>query len=185
MKTIEPRLKFSLSWLPENLIKNFLREIIGRNSDSHYKVPARNFLMSLVLKVGVFLNGCSSREEPVSEAVMHLTFDGERCIFEGPIYLKAGPATLYFHNDSDQIAAVNLLRHTGSETSQDVIGYLGEEPSSKIASPWTIKDDTWQAILPGDEHTWMGDLEPGNHHMVCARISPLGVWFGTGLEVVQ
>lgn len=97
--------------------------------------------------------GCSPREEPVSEALMHLTFDGESCIFEGLIYLKAGPATLYFHNDSDQIAAVNLLRHTGGETSQDVIDYLGEEPSSKKAPPWTVKYDTWQAKLPGEEHT--------------------------------
>lgn len=128
---------------------------------------------------------CSPREGPFSEAVMHLTFDGESWIFEGPIHLKAGTATLYFHNNSDRIAAVNLLIHTGSETSQDVIGYLGEEPSTKKAPPWTVKYDTWQAKLPGEKHTWTGDLERGNHHMVWVHISPWGVWFGTELEVVQ
>ena len=100
-------------------------------SEISKSVTARNFLISLLLLGGIFLVGCSPSEEPVSEAEMHLTFDGESCIFEGPIYLEAGPAKLYFHNGSDQLAAVNLLRHTGGETSQDVIGYLGEEPSSK------------------------------------------------------
>lgn len=129
--------------------------------------------------------GCGAGETPVSGGEMHLTFDGESCTFEGPTYLKAGPATLHFHNDSEIMAAVNLMRHKGDETIQDAIEYIGEEPFTGHAASWTEDLGTWQAILAGERLTWEGELEPGIHHMVCAGIQPYGVWFGTGLVVVE
>jgi hypothetical protein len=138
-----------------------------------------------LLIVPLLMMGCGSSETPVSGGEMHLTFDGESCTFEGPTYLKAGPATLHFHNNSEIMAAVNLVRHTGDETIQDAIEQFGEEPSTGHAPPWVEDLGTWKAILAGESLTWEGELEAGIHHMVCAGIQPYGVWFGTGLEVVE
>ncbi len=43
--------------------------------------------------------------------------------------------------------------------------------------------DTWHPVSAGETFRWQGDLEPGIQTMVCARTSPLSVWFGTGLTV--
>jgi hypothetical protein len=115
-----------------------------------------------------------------------LTFDGENCTYEGLTELAAGPVVLVFHNESDgRAAAVNLVRHTGNETIQDMIDYIGEEPSTGHHPLWTEELGTWQGVIPGKTHLWYGDLEPGTYTMVCAFTSPLGVWFGTGLTIEE
>lgn len=79
---------------------------------------------------------------------------------------------------------MNLVRHTGDETIQDVIDIIGEEPSKAHAPSWTVDiQGVWKWVSAGESHTWEGVLEPGIHHMVCARFTPYGVWFGTGLTV--
>lgn len=120
--------------------------------------------------------------EEVEGNCLELTFDGESCTYEGPTDLKTGPVTLLFLNESEGRAAVNLVRHTGDETIQDMIDYIGEEPSTGTAPTWTRGLGTFQVIRSGESHTWEGVLEPGIHTMVCA--SPqYGIWFGTGLTV--
>ena len=116
-------------------------------------------------------------------ALLQLTFDGESCTYEGPTELTAGPVELLFHNESEGRAAVNLVRHTGDETIQDIIDYIGEEPTTKHHPSWTVELGTWRIIGPDETHRWEGELEPAIHHMVCARLSPIGAWFGTGLTV--
>jgi hypothetical protein len=79
---------------------------------------------------------------------------------------------------------VNLMRHTGDRTIQDMIDYLGPEPSSAHAPSWVRSLGTWDwAVFPGETVVWEGDLEPGTHTVICAIVSPFGVWFGTGLIV--
>ena len=113
-----------------------------------------------------------------------LTFDGESCTYEGPTDLASGPAVLVFFNDSPELAAVNVLRHTGDETIQDAIDHIGEEPSSKHHPSWSIELGTWKSLAGGMSLRWEGVLEPGIHHMVCASFKQ-GVWFGTGLTVEE
>jgi hypothetical protein len=114
---------------------------------------------------------------------MELTFDGESCTYEGPSKLKAGPVTLFFHNESEATAAVNLVRHTGDQTIQDMIEYIGEEPTTKHAPGWVEELGTWKLTTRGESHTWEGVLEPGIHTMVCARYRPSGAWHGGGFTV--
>jgi len=121
--------------------------------------------------------------EKVEGICLELTFDGESCAYEGPTHLKTGPVTLLFHNKSGGNAAVNLVVHTGNQTIQDAIDYIGEEPTTKHYPSWTRELGTWRSVPPGESHTWEGVLEPGIYHMVCARLKPLGGWFGTGLVV--
>ena len=139
----------------------------------------------LVLAVVVLILGaCAAGDEGVEAGLLRLTFDGESCTYEGPTTHTAGPAVLVFLNESEGRAAVNLVRHTGDETIQDAIDYIGEEPTTRNAPSWTTDvRGVWRPVPAGESFRWEGDLEPGIHVMVCARWSPLGVWFGTGLTV--
>ena len=139
----------------------------------------------LLLIVALLMTACGSGDKAVSDGELLLTFDGDSCTYEGPKFLKAGPVTLNFFNESEGGAAVNLVRHTGDETIQDMIDTFVEEPSTGHAPSWTSEVGTWHPIRAGESYTWEGALEPGIHSMVCARIGPLGVWFGTGLTVVD
>ncbi len=122
--------------------------------------------------------------EKVEGICLWLSFDGESCTYEGPTEFKKGGVTLLVINESAAGASVNLVRHTGDETIQDAIDHIGEEPSSKHHPSWTIEiPGVWKRVPPGESYTWEGILEPGIHTMVCARLNPFGVWFGTGLTV--
>jgi hypothetical protein len=114
---------------------------------------------------------------------MKLSFDGEKkCVYDGPTNLNTGSVTLIFLNESGSLAAVNMMRHTGDETIQDMIDYLGEEPSSNHHPRWSEEVGTWKIISSGNSHIWNGTLEPGIHTMVCA--SPqYGIWYGGGFAV--
>jgi hypothetical protein len=124
-----------------------------------------------------------------------LTFDGEKCTYEGPTELKAGPVLIDFVNETEEAAAgewrlpvlnVNLMRHTGDETVQDMIDYLGPDPSTRHQPSWVSNPQPapWDSpVFPGQTVNWEGNLEPGTYTMICALLGPFGVWFGTGLIV--
>jgi hypothetical protein len=126
-------------------------------------------------------------EETTADAVepvlLELTFDGESCTYEGPTELSPGPVELRFYNESEESAATNMVSIDEGYTIQDVIDDLGPEPSTRFIPYWTRELGTWRSTEPGERHHWEGDLEMGLYAMVCARLSPLGVWFGTGLTV--
>ena len=112
-----------------------------------------------------------------------LTFHGDSCTYEGPTELTPGPVELTYLNESEEIAALNLTEHMQDKTIQDVIDYIGEEPTTKHAPPWVRDLGTWRGVGAGMNHSWKWDIEPATYHMVCARMTPLAVWFGTGLTV--
>lgn len=118
--------------------------------------------------------------EPVP---LRLTFNGESCIYDGKTELTPGPVELVFLNESEEAAAVNLVSIDEGYTIQDVIDDLGPEPSTGHHPPWTHELGTWGSTAPGESHRWEGVLEADLYAMVCARLTPLGVWFGTGLTV--
>ena len=142
-------------------------------------------------------------EQPSSEEAkwdyLELSFDGESCTYEGPTSFKGGPVTqqfyntegtapvtLKFYNNSEGMAAVNLIRPKGEETIQDMIDYFGEEPSTLHAPYWTNSvAGVYGGTNAGESRIWEGELEPGLYSMVCVRFTPFGVWVGTGLEVVD
>lgn len=140
----------------------------------------KRFLIGCLILVPLYGFVTAQREKPTLE----LTFYGDSCSYQGPTLFKAGPVTLRFFNESEGLAAVNLVRHTGDETIQDMMDTFVEEPSTAHHPAWTAEiKGVWKVIDAGESHTWEGALEPGIHTMVCARIKPFGVWFGTGLTV--
>ncbi len=144
-------------------------------------------LLIITVVVGlVLITACAAGaagDEAVRDGELILTFDGESCTWQYPTVLKAGPVTLLFFNESEGSAAVNLVRHTGDETIQDMIDYIGEEPSTKHYPSWTQELGTWKSVPPGESLTWEGVLEPGIYTMGCARLEPLGGWYGGGFTV--
>ena len=119
---------------------------------------------------------------------MRLTFDSSSCVYEGGDSLAAGPVSLEFLNQSDGRAGMNLVRHTGDQTIEDALAYIGDEPSSKSAPSWSRSvPGVWTTIPAGETRLWEGEVEPALHHMVCATMgpSPIQVWFGAGLTVTE
>ena len=139
--------------------------------------------ISLLVVPALLLTTCGGSDEGAEDGPLRLTFDGESCTYEGPTEITAGPVTLIFLNESEETAAVNFLMLLEGKTIEDVIEYHGEEPTSKHAPSWTRELGTWRAVRASESQHWVGDLEPASYVMVCARISPLGVWLGTGLTV--
>ena len=116
---------------------------------------------------------------------LRLTFNGDSCTYEGLTELTPGPVELVFLNQSEEAAAVNFVSIAGGHTIQDVIDGFDPEPATGHHPSWTKELGTWQSTAPGESHRWEGYLRAGLYAMVCARLLPLGVWFGTGLTVEQ
>lgn len=168
---------------------------ISNNFDKEMEQMKYNLFWKLIF-VGclllVFLTSCQifSRESTSCEDLegncLELYFDGENCTFKGPTEIKSGHFTLLFYNQLEEgEATVNFLQHTGDETIQDAIEFIGEEPTRKHHPRWTVELDTWNPIPAGEIALWEGDLDPGTYHMVCVNLDPVGGWFGTGVIVEQ
>jgi hypothetical protein len=123
----------------------------------------------------------------VEGTCLSLTFDGDSCKYDGFTEPAAVPVKLFFYNESDAYAAVVLLRHTGDETGQDMIDYMGEEPSKKHAPSWT-KILLERGIPSGRSLSWDNslehvDLESGIYTLACVKTSPHRAWIGAVVTV--
>jgi hypothetical protein len=150
--------------------------------------PSVRQVGALLVVLGLLLAACGSSDEGAEEGPLRLVFDGESCNYEGPTELKAGPVTIDLVNESEAtFIKMNLTRHTGEETIQDAIDYIGPEPSTRTAPLWVENMGTWSgdyAAWADKPARWEGDLEAGTYHLVCAVTVPVfSVWFGTGLIV--
>ncbi|MBW2248959.1 MAG: hypothetical protein JRF62_17630 [Deltaproteobacteria bacterium] len=125
----------------------------------------------------------TSCEEVEGNCIL-LIFDGENCMYKGPAIQEEGPVTLLFINNGDYLARVNLMRHQGEETIQDMIDYLGEEPSTKHTPTWAAALGPWVPVRSGERHTSEEILKPGIHTMVCAD-GRYGWWLGGGFTVEE
>jgi hypothetical protein len=124
--------------------------------------------------------------QEVEGTCLDLSFDGEICAYKGPTDIKPGSVTLLFLNESEGGALAGLVRHKGDKTIQDMKDRFVEEPITEHGTPWTIPINWgWRGVPPGESYVWKGDLEPGIHTLVCARITPFGVLFGAGFTVDQ
>jgi len=120
--------------------------------------------------------------EEVEGNCIELTFYGQSCVYEGPEQFNQGPVTFIFINESDIPYTANMIRLLEDKTFQDLIDYVGEEPSSKHAPSWSSGyPGVWKYVA--SRHVWTGDLELGIHAVVCA--GRLGIWRGGGFTVVE
>jgi len=105
-------------------------------------------------------------------------------MYKGPATQEEGPVTLLFINNGDWLARVNLMRHQGEESIQDMIDYLGEEPSTKHTPTWAAALGPWVPVGSGERHTSEEILKSGIHTMVCAD-NRYGWWLGGGFNVEE
>ncbi len=127
---------------------------------------------------------CSTNKQWVENSVVLLTFDGEGYALAGPKNLRAGPFTLVFLNKSDRSAAANLAMHLDDHTHQDMLDTFEAIPSTSHAPSWVYSlPGVWKPVPPGGHLVWQGELEGGLYTLVCASLSPFGVWYAAGLTV--
>jgi len=157
------------------------------------------YVFVFTLTLSILLSGCAeitpeipptSTPKPTScdeveGNCLELFFDGENCTYRGPANLTSGPVKLLYLKESEGQSAVNLLKHTGDETIQDAIDWIGKEPSAAHHPRWSQELGVWRRVAPGATYIWNGYLVSGIHHMVCARLDPFGVWFGGGFLVEE
>ncbi len=154
------------------------------------------YISVFILILSIILSGCATTPEvpptfipkptscnEIEGNCLELLFDGENCTYKGPANLTIGPVKLLYSNESEENSAVNIVKHTGDETIQDMIDYIGKEPSSVHHPTWTRELGTWRRVAPGATYIWNGHLLPGIHTMVCATWEPVFVWFGGGFSV--
>jgi hypothetical protein len=123
--------------------------------------------------------------DEVEGVCMELFFDGQSCLYDGPENIKTGPVTLIFLNNSDGFAADEFLRLSQGYTIQDLLDYVGEQPTIVVHPPWTTSLMPKAVIVrPGGSDIWKGILEPGIHAAVCAS-TDLGMWLGGSFTVEQ
>ena len=123
--------------------------------------------------------------EEVEGSCFLLVLDSElNCSYRGPEILETGATTMLFINEGDGIARVNLMRHKGDKTIQDMKDYLGEEPSRNHSPDWVFALGPWENVGPGKRHTSIVFLEPGIYTMVCAD-TRYGWWLGGGFSVEE
>jgi hypothetical protein len=78
------------------------------------------------------------------------------------------------------------VRHQPGYTHQDMLDIFGEDGRTTWSAPsWTTAYGTWKSIYPGKIEVWPRYLYPGIHTMVCARVNPKLIWYGTGLDVAE
>jgi hypothetical protein len=124
--------------------------------------------------------------DEIDGTCLELTFNGESCIYEGPTEIKGGHVTLIFLNESEGGAAANMVRHTGDQTIQDMKDTFVDEPITGHSPSWAVDiQGVWRGIPAGERYVWEGDLQLGIHTLICARMTPPGVWFGGGFTVEE
>ena len=122
--------------------------------------------------------------EEVEGNCFRLVFDGENCSYQGPEIQEPGSMTLLFINNGDGFAQVNLMWHRGDETIQDMMDYLGDEPSTEHTPTWANALGPWEIVGPGRRYTSVHILKTGIHTMVCAD-TRYGWWLGGGFTVEE
>lgn len=136
-------------------------------------VRRASFILAMIVMLSI---GCTPTPDPVANAMVNMTYTGEGCEFDGPEYLKAGPATLQFFNEGEMGAAINAVKLDEGKTFEDLDNVMGdpEGPLSGHAPEWTQELGTYHWIKPGQEYIWEGDLAPGFYAIAAQRLPGAG-----------
>lgn len=139
---------------------------------------------SLVVLVGasiaLFANNPS---QPVAGGrELHLTIDGDNCLYEGPRELAAGEVAITYRNASPEGRWANTLRLDDDRTVADAVSYIATDPLSG-APPWSSPVWLFLLVLPdSDPVSRLVSLEPGTHLLLCGD-EDRGAILGADIEV--
>lgn len=161
----------------------------GDGSSSTEENPIHSYSSAEKFAITLTANGemgsrSITKSITIWDLVLESTFYGNRFEFQGPIVFKTQPVKLVFCNQSSGSASANLVKHNDGYSHQDMIDTFVNGISEGHHPGWTTEViGVYRVINPNDNHTWIGNLEPGLYTLVSARIDPLCVWYVTGLTV--
>ena len=73
----------------------------------------RIFIIAVCAALVLFtLVSCTGGERTPEVVILNLTFDGQKCTYDGPTDLKTGPIQLIFTNSSNGQATIYFVRHS-------------------------------------------------------------------------
>jgi hypothetical protein len=150
-------------------------------------------ILMLVFGIIIFICSCTGEDNTIlqSETIqvsdtLEIIFYGDSCNFQGPTTLKPGTYKLIFINNCNKISSANLVRHDEGYSHQDMTNLFVDGYSEGHHPNWTTEvQGIWNPVTSGKSHTWTGNLHEGLYTLVCAKISPFGVWYGAGLTVIE
>ncbi len=124
---------------------------------------------------------------------IEITFDGERCHYDGPEVSAEGQVIIILHNPTDhEHLHLHLFTFAEGYTWQDMVELQGGTTTPGPAPHWA------HAISPtsldGEASTnlfkeryyqeWEFSLDPGSYGILCAaHADPRGIWLAAPLEV--
>ena len=124
---------------------------------------------------------------------IEVTFDGDRCVYEGPGEIAEGHVFIILNNPTNhQDIHLHIHKIEEGKTLQDAIAYLGGPYTRNeyLPAPHWVGDQLPPAavftVSQGgriDERVYK--LDPGNYWIVCAanRGDPSGFWHAAFFEV--
>ncbi len=130
----------------------------------------------LLLIVPVLLSSCSQTEEtiaPVDVDALTVTFEPEKCIYEGPPVITRGEFTLTFDNTTEANVTLRIYRLEEGKTWDDFLDHYSEGKTSTSFPTWASIESHKPVI--SDTRLMIFDLEPGLYALDCAEMLQ-GTW---------
>ena len=124
---------------------------------------------------------------------IEITFDGERCRYEGPEATVEGKVVMTLDNPTDhQYVHLHVFTFREGYTWQDHVEYLDGQtiernspPFTKSISPTFLDGDSSNNLFRERYYReWEYSLEPGSYGIICAAHRDVrGIWQAAPLEV--
>ena len=147
--------------------------------------------ISVFLLPGLLLAGCSTAAE-VGD--IEITFDGERCQYEGPESIVEGEILIVLNNPTDhQYLHLHVFTWREGKTWQDYVEYVDGRTIELPPPVWilprlptSVDGDTDRSTRLQTQYfrEWEYSLDPGSFGIVCAAHRDVrGIWSAGPLEV--
>ena len=115
---------------------------------------------------------------------VEILFDGENCIYDGPIAIQHGEFTVFFDNQTDEVVLYDIFLLTEGKSWQDVVDNFAGGGRNVEMPDWAILQSGSINIKDTREKAY--NLEPGSYALACSEILQTGGWIdylGSPLEV--
>lgn len=161
----------------------------GDGNTSIEKNPTHSYSSTGEFTITLTANGdegSGSTTEPVTiwDIVLESKFYGDSVKFLGPADFKSQPVKLIFYNQSSGFAAANLVKHNDGYSHQDMVDTFVNGVCYAHHPDWTTEvAGVYREKEANNNHTWIGNLEPGIYTLVSASTDPFCVWYVAGLTV--
>jgi hypothetical protein len=152
----------------------------------------RRIKMSVNIRIGALglmilgslgLFGCAPEEPVQTIDRVDITFDGQKCGYDGPVIIGEGTVVVALSNLSDRPTQLNVVKLDEGKTWQDMLDHQGEPGSYNSLPRWASRLSGSASVDEPDEREYT--FEPGMHAVICLETleTRLGVWPGTALDV--